>query len=144
LPFLLFSRERLQIEHIELFDIDPKAVQASLRINDPWRIRGNFSAYQHDVNDSKFPTQRRPDIVINTSCEHFSHQHWKNNVPASAILCVQSTNMKHAEHVSCMQSSAELEHASGPFSKVFFRNQLDFKYEAFQFSRFMVIGERKS
>lgn len=143
LPFLLFSRQRISIKKITLFDSDENAVQSSLKVNDSWRYSGHFSAFTQDVNvDLKSPDDSKPDIVINTSCEHFSAQSWWSLVSPGTLVALQSTDMVHAEHVNATKSADDLQTKFGPWSEIFFRGEMFFDYNGFSFTRHMVIGTK--
>ena len=141
LPFLLFSRERLRLAQIVLFDREPAAVATSLQINDRWRFKNQFSAHVRDVNepfaDSALPL---PDVVINTSCEHFSEQGWWQQIRAGAMVVLQSTDMPHSEHVSQTSSAAELRDKFPSWRQIRFSGEMRFDYGSFAFTRHMVIG----
>lgn len=141
LPFLIFSREKIPVEKILLFDLDERAVEASLKVNDRWRFTGKFAALAHDVRRAVPPEiSRPPDIVINTSCEHFSDRGWWSRLPKGAVIALQSTDMSHEEHVGKTSSAKELRESFSGWSHVDFEGELSFDYGSFAFTRHMVIG----
>src|SRR5690606_7245251 len=99
LPFLLFSRGQLKIERVDLFDLDPKAVENARLINERWLLKDQFAAHLGDINQSGTLTSES-DLWINTSCEHFVTQNWWTHLPAGHLVALQGTDMVHEEHVS--------------------------------------------
>lgn len=141
LPFLLFSRQRLPIQKIDLFDKDPLAVKTSLQINDTWRIAGKFRAHHMDL-DLNSVADFGSNLWINTSCEHFSQASWWAHLPKGARVVLQGTDMVHEEHVHSFSSLDDFSHFYEPWDQVDFRGKLDFEYPGFCFSRYMVIGRK--
>ena len=149
LPFLLFSRGRLTLTSVSLYDLDPIAVANSLKINDHWKIKGLYKAFCQNVNEPIEP-QSVPQlsdknchqVYINTSCEHFdaNEMRWWNGIPGGSIVALQGTDMKHEEHVRKFVSLEMFRDSYCPWREILFQDQIDFTYTDFRFSRFMVIG----
>ena len=141
LPFLLMARERVAFSRVELFDIDGEAARVSSAVNDHWRFGGLYRAEARDVNiEPKLDSRGRPDIVINTSCEHFASDQWWKNLEAGTIVAIQGTDMPHVEHVKTFASLADFRSAFAPWGQILYEGQMDFKYATLAFSRFMIIG----
>ena len=145
LPFLIFSRENIEVRRIELTDIDPEAVAISLQINERWRSAGKYVAYCRDVNDripQKVAFGETPDILINTSCEHFHRNDWWQYIQGGTLMVLQGTDMESWDHVTRFESLSTFRRSFTPWEKILFEGQLDFCYANLSFSRFMVIGTK--
>lgn len=143
--FLLLSRGKLQPRAVRSFDIDTEACRMADTLNENWVWREwMFKAFAKDANDLEFaegefgPT---PQIVINTSTEHFESQAWFNKVPAGTIVVVQSTDMEHHDHHAGVRSLGELKRIF-PLAHRDYEGSLRFEYPNHQFTRFMLIGRK--
>lgn len=143
----LLSRQRVQIHTIHFFDIDREALQVSQKILEHWRLSGiNLHFHQQDCtafNAANFISQSgAPDVVINTSCEHFSVSSWLKDLPLHTKVIVQSTNMSHATHLYGSSSLEQFSHQLEPWLKVSWKEEIKFVYPSLSFSRYMVFGRR--
>jgi hypothetical protein len=99
-----------------------------------------FKAYTGDCNELQ-PAVSCPDMIINTSTEHFDKLDWWHNIPEGMIVVLQGNNMIHDDHCvdfDCLDKFKE----TFPLSETYYSGQLDFKYETGGFSRYMVIGKK--
>lgn len=137
---LLLSREILPIKHIRSFDIDPSCepVADALLENWVWQ-KWKFKSFTADCNILKY--DECPNIVINTSTEHFDSQQWFENIPNNTTIVLQSNNMKHDDHITCFETIDEFV-SFYPVNNLLYKGQLDFEYPAWQFSRYMLIGKK--
>lgn len=145
---ILWTRGRMNIQSVISFDLDPSATLISEKINDYWRWKGMFSARTADVNQvsySEFIAQKGAEdsiLIINTSIEHFGQLDWWYRVPTGAWVILQSTNMKHEEHLMLVHSADELLERF-PISEVAYKGELFFDYKnESSFSRYMLIGRK--
>lgn len=102
------------LERIWGFDSDPQAVNLANQFNNQYHQGWKFLAVIEDVNtqdwndpefvvDQEIITQR-PDVIINTSCEHMN-QDWFQSVKSDQLIIMQ-TNDYHGlpEHINtCVQ-----------------------------------------
>lgn len=134
--FLILSRKKLTIEKITSYDIDPQCQDIADMINENWVWQNwTFKAYTQDCN--KLITDA--DLIINTSTEHFQSLDWYNNISKGTFIALQGNNMPHDDHkVTCNSLEEFCEQFS--ISHVLYKGQLDFKYETWGFSRYMLIG----
>lgn len=145
LAFLLLSRERANIKKIHLFDIDSEAVRISRKVLDTWLINGPVvEVHQKDcmaLEVSKLGPDLGglPDIIINTSCEHFESEQWLRLIPAGTQMVLQSTDMVHPTHIQCPQNLEQFVRQAA-LSEVQFSGTCSFSYPNFEFRRFMLIG----
>lgn len=137
LAFLLLSREKFKVGRIESFDVDPHCESIADMINENWVIKEwKFKAFTLDCNQT---IRGNPDLIINTSSEHFENMEWFNNIRPGTRIIIQGNNMQHHDH--CV-TSASLEDfvAHYPISNIVYQGSLDFTYPDWQFSRYMIIG----
>lgn len=139
--FLLKSRNNIKIGKIRSWDIDPSCERIADSLNENWVWQEwAFKAYTGDCNQMK-PAIGCPDMIINTSTEHFESMEWWDNIPKGMVVVLQGNNMPHEDH--CIYSdSLKTFIETYPMSELLFSGQKDFKYEAWGFSRFMVIGKK--
>jgi hypothetical protein len=142
---LLLSRENFPIKHIRNFDLDPDcaAIADTLLENWVWQ-EWKFKAFTADCNQLSTTGGEYgapPDLVINTSTEHFISNDWFDNIPLGTMVALQSNNMPHDDHHSCMTNEMDLAREF-PISKISYIGSLDFSYPAWTFTRYMMIGTK--
>jgi hypothetical protein len=147
LPFLLLVRGKLKIERVRSFDIDPEATRAANLLNNHWEIQQwMFRAFTVDVNQLSYGENDygpEPDIVVNTSCEHFDSLAWWERVPAGKLVVLQSTDMPHEEHHHGAGSLEGMRALYGAgFEQIHFAGQKKFSYPDKSFRRYMLIGTK--
>ncbi len=139
--FLLKSRNNIQINKIRSWDIDPDCERKADMLNENWVWQEwAFKAYTGDCNELQ-PAVSCPDMIINTSTEHFDKLDWWHNIPKGMIVVLQGNNMLHEDHCvdfDCLDTFKK----TFPLSETYFAGQLDFKYDTGGFSRYMVIGKK--
>lgn len=140
LAFMMFTRDQIRPHLVTSFDIDSTANSKAQFINNAWAFDPlRFTTKTADCNQMDFVTNP-PDIIINTSCEHFSNS-WAKKLAPDTIIALQSTDMPHAEH-SYGVNNLEAFQAQYPiFKDLYFVGRKDFKYPNLEFSRFMIIGK---
>jgi hypothetical protein len=137
LSFLLLSRENFEVGRIESFDLDPTCEPMADMINENWVIKEwKFKAFTLDCNQGVRGT---PDLIINTSTEHFDSMEWFDRIRPGTRVILQGNNMPHDDHFI---DSASLEDfiAHYPLSKIVYQGSLDFIYPKWSFTRYMIIG----
>ena len=137
LSFLLLSREKFKVGRIESFDIDPSCEPAADMINENWVFKDwQFKAFTLDCNQGVRGT---PDLIINTSTEHFDSMEWFDRIPKGTRVILQGNNMPHDDH--CVHSSSLVQFCQTyPLSEIAYQGELFFTYPDWEFTRFMVIG----
>lgn len=146
LAYMLLSRERLNIRKICCFDIDKKANEIAYKVLDHWRCQGvSIEIYDQDCQKldgaNSLYQSSRPDLIINTSCEHMKDYDWWRNIPSGQLVALQSTDMKHPTHINnvmCIQDFKD----KTKMSKIMVESVKEFAYPTLQFKRFMLIGEK--
>ena len=137
LAFLLLSREKFRVNRIESFDMDPTCEAIADMINENWVIKEwQFKAHTADCN--QIPP-RNPDLIINTSSEHFESMDWFNNIKPGTRVIIQGNNMPHYDH--CVHSATLEDFVNYyPLTEIAYQGSIDFVYPNWQFTRYMVIG----
>lgn len=150
LPLLLFTKfdgsdNPGHIRKIRSFDLDGESTRYANLVNnayeyDEWRFR----AFQADANIVFKPNRssewgENPDLVINTSTEHFESDEWFHDIPQGTLCAVQSTDMDIEDHISKTHSLRELT-GRFPMNVEWVRSKLTFDYPDKKFTRFMKIG----
>ena len=137
--FLLLSRENFKVDRIESYDIDPSCQPLADMINENWVFKEwQFKAFTYDCN---LPFDRNPDLIINTSTEHFNNLDWFDNIPVGTRVILQGNNMPHDTHIV---HSKNLEDFKNHYkiSEIDYEGSLDFNYPSWNFTRFMIIGKK--
>lgn len=143
---LLLVRQNLPISYVRSFDIDSscETIADSLMENWIWQD-WKFKAFTRDCNDID-PLSGEygnpPDVVINTSTEHFFSNEWYDRIPSGTILVLQSNDMPHSDHHQCYD---DLESFSKAYdlAPLFYKGNLVFKYPTWEFTRYMLIGKKR-
>lgn len=139
--FLLRSRNNINIKRIYSYDIDPQCESVADVINENWvSKKWEFKAFTKDCNVLT-PTLGNPDLIINTSTEHFESMDWWTNIPKGTTVVVQGNNMPHDDHHIHTKNLKQFK-KTYPLSTVLYEGQLDFTYPTWSFTRFMLIGVR--
>lgn len=147
LSFLLLSRENLDIKSIRSFDLDSSSEKLADIINENWKWKAHkFKAKTMDCNeidykDISFAESDEPNLIINTSVEHFNSKKWYDNIPSGKIVALQSCDLKHEEHIACVHSEEELKKMFS-FKKLLYSGTLKFDYGTHSFSRYMLIVQK--
>ena len=139
---LLLVRERVNIKRVRLFDIDPNVFRVSEKMLIPWIIENRVEIIHHQMDCTQIPASlwnTRPDVVINTSCEHFQNETWFS-FPKGIQFFIQSTNMDHPTHINRAVSLDDFKNRLGEVTKINHAVTLEFRYTNFQFDRYMVAG----
>lgn len=92
------------------------------------------------TNDKVFSEKTVPDLIINTSAEHFDSAWYKKFVekklPTNPLFVIQTNNFFDVdEHINCVADLEEMKHKF-PMSDVLYQGQLDL----IGYKRFMLIG----
>lgn len=138
--FLLLSRDRMNIKEVRSFDVDPECQPVADKINNNWEIQEwKFKAFTQDCNTLDYTNP--PDIVINTSVEHFDSTEWFDRIPKETLVCLQGNDMNHDDHHSQYTNLDSFVNAF-PLTEVKFIGEHKFSYPSWSFTRFMLIGSK--
>ena len=139
--FLLLSRNQISIKKIKSFDLDHNCESVADMINENWVIDSwQFKAFTEDCNNLSYESDP-PDLIINTSTEHFDNMDWFEKIPKGTMVALQGNNMPHDDHVI---HSLNLKQFVDRYSlsKILYRGSKQFVYPTWQFTRYMVIGQK--
>lgn len=134
LASMLFQ-STIPIKHIRSIDIDPSCESVAVMMNKKEEIEGKFKAVTSDMCNIRSDA----DIIINTSCEHinqFDYNMWRNDLPETSIIVLQSNNYNIPEHVRIANTLDEFIEQSQ--IKVSWARELDLPL----YKRFMIIGHK--
>ena len=157
--FAYFLFERFSINQIISLDIDPKVWEIADNFNaekcykENWRFKAATAdvckldwskddMYGHKVkinidrpNTTPTATVFKPNIVINTSCEHMNDD-WFYNLPDGMPVCLQTNDyFKNSQHTNCVASVGEAKDKYR-FEDYVYAGEL----ETFLYKRFTLIG----
>lgn len=150
-PLLDSLREKrtdATISRVYGFDADPKAVELSDQFNvrlvqQDWLYKGVVADCSIlECNDMQFEVagqliECKPDIIINTSCEHMSTE-WFNTCDSDQLVVMQTNDSPDYEgHINTCTDLAEM-HSKYPMTKRLYSGALITP----AYTRFMQIGYR--
>ena len=142
-PFLLLSQTKIRFQEVNLVDINLAALDISEKLLEFWRLESvKISVHQVDANEIQ-PDPYAHHIVVNTACEHIRETAWLENLPTGAMVLLQSTNMRHIEHINPAASLSDFKSQYEKFVTVLESDQMEVSYPTSKFSRFMLLGKRK-
>lgn len=137
---LLLSDERLTIDEVVSLDMDESCAPVAETLNHRHVAAGRFRAVTADMTSLDFSAmQRRPGLVINTSCEHLPDvPGWLASLPRGLPLLLQSNDYyREPDHRSCVPSLDAFREQAG-LSQTLFAGARPTK----NYTRFMLIGRR--
>lgn len=135
---------RFAIDKAVSIDIEPQCKPIADALNRTHVQSGKFESITGDVYDLDYAQlirstagDVRPDLLINTSCEHLSDiKRWTDNIPDRTLMAVQSNDyFDCAEHINCV-ADAEAFSKQMPLSEVKYRGEMKLK----KYTRFMLVG----
>ena len=137
--FLLNSRNNIKIEYIRSYDVDPACAEVADMINENWVYQNwKFKAQTQDCNKLEVD-QSGPDLIINTSTEHFESMDWWDNIPKGTTVALQGNNMPHEDHHVHSNTLKDFTDQF-PVTQTLYTGQKEFVYPDWQFTRYMLIG----
>ena len=137
--FLLRARNKIIIESIRSFDIDPECQPVADMINENWVFqKWQFKAFTEDCNKLD---PGDVDLVINTSTEHFDSMEWYDRISKGTLLVLQGNNMPHEDHHTTTNSLEEFCNQYN-LTDVLYKGQKEFVYPDWCFTRYMLIGKK--
>jgi hypothetical protein len=135
--FILRTRNNIPVSEVRSFDIDPACESIADQINNLWHWQGwQFKAETKDINDLDY--SKPPDIVINSSAEHIENDQWFHRIPPGVLVCIQTADLDHEEHISEYKSLDDLI-ARFPL-EIKYQGIKRFEYDDFGFNRYMIVG----
>jgi hypothetical protein len=131
---MLLDDSRFKIGRIENSDIDPAVGIVAETLNHAHQQR--FHAVTADMFALAY-AGRRPDLVVNTSCEHIPDlRAWLKLLPPGMRVLLQSNNyFSEPTHIACVPSLDAFRDLAG-LAKIDYAGELPMK----KYTRFMLIG----
>lgn len=135
---MLFDDPRFDIGSATSVDLDPDVAAVAETLNAAQAGAGRFRAVTGDMYAADY-RHGRPDLVINTSCEHIADlAGWLRRLPEGTPVLLQSNDyMSEPSHVSIVRSQDEFARKAG-LSQTLFKGSLQMR----RYTRFMLIGRR--
>lgn len=137
---ILFDDRRFAIGHICSIDFDPAVAAVAHTLNAEASAAGRFSTNAADMYSLDYHGPgTRPDLVINTSCEHIPDlEGWLALLPPGMPVLLQSNNYAtEPSHVNIVGSLEQFAATAG-LSNLAFSGELELR----NYTRFMLIGHR--
>jgi hypothetical protein len=136
---ILRTRDKIKIETVKSYDIDPECADIAEKINETWVwMNWQFKAYTQDINLLTYDNDQ-PDIVINTSLEHLDDNTWFELIPSGTIVALQGCNLHHEDHNNVFSNIEQLKEKYN-LQEYWFEGLKMFQYDDDSFQRFMIIG----
>jgi hypothetical protein len=137
---ILLDDRRFAIGHIRSIDFDPAVAAVAHMLNAEASGAGRFSTSAADMYSLDYHAPAdRPDLVINTSCEHIPDlEGWLALLPPGMPVLLQSNNYAtEPSHVNIVRS---LDHFAdtAALSRIVFAGELELR----NYTRYMLIGHR--
>ena len=135
-----------RIQRVYGFDLDPAVIELSERFNqrlvqDQWRYKGVVADVSIlETNCMEFETNKelisvKPDVVINTSCEHMGTE-WFDTADSDQLIIMQTNNSADFDgHVNPCASVSEMQQRY-PMRECLLWGKLELPV----YTRFMQIG----
>lgn len=142
---MLLNDRRFSVKHLSVIDQDGSCEPVAKCLNATSAVRGLFGFHVADILelDYRHPPNDldRPDLIVNTSCEHMSNfEQWYKRVPEDALLVLQSNNYwEIPEHVNCVPT-IEAFQEQAPMAELLYSGSLELE----KYTRFMLIGRKAS
>ena len=137
LPAMLFDDARFEIANFSSFDIDPAVAEIAEKLNSYLAGDSTFTAVTADMYDLNYSGENRPDLVINTSCEHIADlPKWLALLPRGCLVLLQSNNyVAEPTHINCVESIDQFTHQAN-LSELYYTGS----HKLPKYTRYMLIG----
>jgi hypothetical protein len=113
-----------------------KSVQQDVG-NITWKDDDSFDVKIENRSNNLVTTNVKPDLIINTSCEHMKED-WFNNIPTGTIVCLQTNDyFENEQHSNCCRDLSDAIDKY-PMSEVYYSGEID----THLYKRFMIIGKK--
>lgn len=138
---------RFTIGKVVSVDIEPQCRPVAEALNRTNTENGRFESLTADIYDLDYRSMlfetsaddSRPDVVINTSCEHLAEfDRWFSRIPSGTLMIVQSNDYFDCEeHHNCAPDLESFKRQA-PLSELIYEGRMKLK----KYTRFMLIGRR--
>ncbi len=141
-PFLLFCQANLRFSKVNLFDLDQEALAVSKALLNFWHCEGvEINLINQDMGKAT-ESGAASRLFINTACEHVSDEQWLKNISAGSFVLLQSTDMKHVEHINSPKNFEDFLLKYSPHIHTLESDAIHFTYPDKEFFRFMLFGRK--
>ena len=141
LAFILLTRNPNNYQSIEGIDIDPEVQSIADKICNYWNFEG--SKVTNTLGDATIVNYDNTQVVINCSPEHMKNTDWYNNIPAGALVCVQSSSITDPLYpwlISTPHYSLDDVKTKYPMNCIKYDGQIRIQYDSWGYDRYMLIG----
>lgn len=132
LASMLFQ-SAIPVKNIRSIDIDHTCESIAVMMNKGEEMVGKFHAVTADMCEIRSDA----DVVINTSCEHITQDHydlWLSGLPYNTLVVLQGNNYDIPEHVRIATSLDQFKEQC--HIDILWAGEMEFP----QYTRYMVIG----
>jgi hypothetical protein len=113
-----------------------KSVQQDVG-NITWKDDDSFDVKIENRSNNLVTTNVKPDLIINTSCEHMNED-WFNNIPTGTVVCLQTNDyFENEQHINCCRDLSDAINKYS-MSEVYYSGEID----THLYKRFMIIGKK--
>jgi hypothetical protein len=144
LAAMLLHDDRFDIAGVVCIDRDEHCKPIAESLNRTHISRSKFRAITADLHQLEYrdmlvsgDSKTRPDLLVNTSCEHLGQfDEWYAKIPPGTLQVLQSNDYYTcAEHTNCIPDLQTFQHQA-PMREFLFAGSLKLK----KYTRFMLIG----
>lgn len=148
--------EHFDIKKYYNLELDPGCIEIADDFNypqyqDKWKFKsvkqdcgvvkyntdGEFTIDILNTQHQSVKTTVKPDLIINTSCEHMNED-WFHNLPTGTFICLQTNDyFSNEQHVNCVEN-VQAAKQKYPMATFWYEGTLDTEL----YNRFMLIGEK--
>ena len=148
--------EKFTVKKYYNLELDPTCIEISDDFNYmQYQNKWQFKSVEKNVSEIKYkddnsfdvhiknqqgqfvPTNIKPDLIINTSCEHMNDD-WFHALPEGMLVCLQTNDyFDNEQHVNCVEGVKQAKEKY-PFSDILYEGEID----THLYNRFMLIGEK--
>ena len=147
--------QKFEVKNYYNLEVDPECIEIADNFNYEQTTGWQFKSVQQDVGDiswkddnsfdvkianrsnSLVTTNIKPDLIINTSCEHMNED-WFNNIPTGTVVCLQTNDyFENEQHSNCCRDLSDAIDKY-PMNEIYYSGEID----THLYKRFMVIGEK--
>ena len=131
---LLFQEHKLTFDWLYNVDVDRRALEQGQELANELGMT-NIIPIHANANDIVY---KRPQLVINTSCNNMENAGWFENIPSGTLVALQSRNNDSGalnQHNSPRELLLEY-----PLTQVIYEDKKRLHDKQGSYARFMVIG----
>ena len=144
LGLMMLIRNQSKYNSIIGIDIDDASIPVADKICESWNIQPDCILQNHlgDVNQFDYNGY---NIIINCSTEHMESNEWFNLIPATSIICLQTSNVINDDptwNITNPNKSLEDFVSKYPMRELYFSGEKEITYDTWGYKRYMLIGKK--